>query len=468
MAAILRILLSFIVMDKRGALPHIKPMSADKPFSDTSNFGSRLSRYTGVGGAAVKLAGQKLFGQNVDPKEHAEALAVALGQFKGPLMKIGQILATIPQALPEEYSRALQSLQADAPSMGWSFVRRRMNTELGAGWESKFKNFPHEATNAASLGQVHKAELPDGRVVACKLQYPDMASAIDADLRQLKTMLSLYEMYDKAIKTDLVLEEIGERLREELDYKREARSASLYKEMLKDCPVVHVPTIVDALSTDRLITMEWLEGAKILSFKDAPIETRNTIAMNLFQAWYIPLYHFGIIHGDPHLGNYTVRPDLSINLLDFGCVRVFPPAFVGAVIDMYRALQTNDEARLVHAFEVWGFKNLSREMIDILSVWAKFLYGPLLEDKTRIIGEAKDGVYGKDTALNVHARLKEAGGVTIPKEFVFMDRAALGLGSVFIHLGSEVNWHQMFETMIAGFDENRLKTQQSTLLAQIG
>lgn len=446
-------------------------MSAEKPLSDQSTMGARLSRYAGVGGTVagmgVKLAGQKLFGQNVDPKEHAAALAAALGQFKGPLMKIGQILATIPQALPEEYAQALQGLQANAPAMGWNFVRRRMNTELGAGWEAKFKHFPHEATNAASLGQVHKAELPDGRVVACKLQYPDMASAIDADMRQLKTLLSLYEMYDKAIKTDLVLEEIGDRLREELDYKREARSARLYKEMLKNTPVVHVPGIVDALSTDRLITMDWLEGDKILNFKDAPIDTRNTIAMNLFQAWYVPLYHFGIIHGDPHLGNYTIRPDLSINLLDFGCVRVFPPKFVGAVIEMYRSLQTNDEARLVNAFEVWGFTGLSRQMIDILSVWARFLYGPLLDDKARVIGEAKDGVYGKDTAMNVHAMLKEAGGVIIPREFVFMDRAALGLGSVFIHLAAEVNWHRLFETMIADFDEKRLESQQSTLLHAI-
>lgn len=457
-------------MDNLGGLRQIRAMSLEKPLSDTSNLGSRLSRYVNVGGAVAglgaKLAGQKLFGQNIDQKEHAAALAAALGQFKGPLMKIGQILSTIPQALPEEYANAFRNLQADAPSMGWNFVRRRMNTELGAGWEAKFKDFPHEAHNAASLGQVHKAQLPDGRYVACKLQYPDMASAIDADLHQLKTLFSLYEVYDKSLKTDLVLEEIGDRLREELDYRREARNAKLYQTMLKNTPVVHVPDIVDELSTDRLITMEWLDGDKILNFKQAPIGDRNTIAMNLFQAWYVPLYHFGIIHGDPHLGNYTIRPDLSINLLDFGCVRVFPPQFVGAVIEMYRALQTNDEARLVHAFEVWGFTGLSREMIDTLAIWARFLYGPLLEDKSRVIGEAQDGIYGKETAMNVHARLKEAGTVTIPREFVFMDRAALGLGSVFIHLGAEVNWHQIFEAMIADFDENRLAQQQTTLLTE--
>lgn len=435
---------------------------------DAPGLGKTLSRYAGVGGTmaglAAKLAGERYFGLNIDREDHAADLTAALGGLKGPLMKIGQILATIPEALPEEYARAFQDLQANAPPMGWSFVRRRMNTELGLGWESKFADFPHVATNAASLGQVHKATLPDGRIVACKLQYPDMGSAIEADLRQLKTILSLYERYDKAVKTNLVLEEIGDRLREELDYKLEAHNVKLYRTMLKDVTGVHVPKVIDELSTDRLLTLEWLEGKHILDYKAAPLETRNAIALNLFRAWYVPLYHYGIIHGDPHLGNYTIRPDLSVNLLDFGCVRVFPPSFVTAVIELYRALQTNDEARLVNAFEIWGFKNLDRELIDILSTWAKFLYGPLLEDKKRVIGEAKGEMYGKATAMGVHARLRETGGVTIPREFVFMDRAALGLGSAFIHLAAEVNWHQLFEEMIEGFDQVSLTANQRNLL----
>lgn len=435
---------------------------------ETPSMGKTLSRYAGVGGTmaglAAKLAGERFFGLEIHRADHAADLTAALGGLKGPLMKIGQILSTIPEALPPEYARAFQDLQANAPPMGWSFVRRRMNTELGIGWEKKFADFPHEATNAASLGQVHKATLPDGRIVACKLQYPDMSSAIEADLRQLKTILSIYERYDKAVKTNLVLEEIGDRLREELDYKLEARNVKLYQAMLQDVAGVYVPNVVDELSTDRLLTLEWLDGRKILEFKEAPLETRNQIALNLFRAWYVPLYHYGIIHGDPHLGNYTIRDDLSINLLDFGCVRVFPPSFVTAVIELYRALQTNDEARLVHAFEIWGFSDLSRELIDILSTWARFLYGPLLDDQTRVIGEAKGKMYGAETAASVHARLKEAGGVTIPREFVFMDRAALGLGSVFIHLNAQVNWHQLFETMIDGFDPQKLAAQQARIL----
>ena len=136
-------------------------------------------------------------------------------------MKIGQILSTIPEALPPEYAKAFQSLQSNAPAMGWPFVRRRMKAELGDDWETYFQSFPQTAAAAASLGQVHKAVTRDGRVVACKLQYPDMRSAIDADLKQLKFVFSIYERYDKAISTRFIHDELSARLYEELDYELE-------------------------------------------------------------------------------------------------------------------------------------------------------------------------------------------------------------------------------------------------------
>ena len=413
-----------------------------------------------MAGLAARVAGEKFLGIKIERGKHAEDLMQAIGSLKGPLMKVGQILSTIPEALPPEYAKAMQQLQSNAPPMGWAFVRRRMRSELGADWESKFKNFEQEAAAAASLGQVHRATTLKGQKVACKLQYPDMQSAISADLNQLRLIFSLYEKYDKAIKTKNIYDELRARLTEELDYELEARHQKLYSYILRDEPNVHVPEIIDDLTTSRLLTSEWQDGEKILNFVDAPLETRNQLALNMFHAWYIPLYHYGVIHGDPHLGNYTVRKDLSINLLDFGCVRIFHPDFVGGVIDLYRALLTDDEALAVHSYETWGFKNLNREQIDILNIWAKFLYGPLMKDKADVIGEANGGVYGRETAQKVHKLLREAGGVSVPREFVFMDRAALGLGSVFIHLKAEINWHQIFNSMIADFDLKALEKRQ--------
>jgi predicted unusual protein kinase regulating ubiquinone biosynthesis (AarF/ABC1/UbiB family) len=431
-------------------------------------FGMKIKRYgqvgTAVAGLAAKLAGEKYFGQTILRDDHAGQLKDILGNLKGPLMKVGQILATIPEALPPEYAEAFQELQSNAPPMGWPFVRRRMKAELGADWQEKFLEFQQDAAAAASLGQVHKATLHDGRKVACKLQYPDMRSAIEADLAQLKLMFGVYETYDKTIKTKFIHEELSERLKEELDYRREARQMQMYRYILKDEASVHVPEIVDDLSTERLLTATWLQGDPILKYKDAPQETRNILAMNMFRAWYVPLYNYGIIHGDPHLGNYTVREDLGINLLDYGCVRVFPPEFVGGVIDLYDALLRNDNDLAVHAFETWGFKGLSQEQIDTLKIWANFLYGPILEDKIRPIGEVTNGIYGKETAEKVHKRLRELGSITVPKEFVFMDRAALGLGSVFLHLKAEINWYQVFNEMIKGFEIENLRTKQAQLI----
>lgn len=440
--------------------------------NDRDTTGKRITRYarvgTAMGGLAAKLAGEKMFGLNIDRDDHAGALRAALGNLRGPLMKVAQLLATIPEALPPEYARELQQLQANAPPMGWPFVKRRMQAELGADWQNKFQEFPRDATAAASLGQVHRAVANDGTVVACKLQYPDMDSAVEADLNQLKLMLSLYEAYDKAIQTKYILQEVGERLREELDYVREAKNCALYDYMLRDEKNVHVPHVITDLCGPRLLTTTWLEGRGIMTFKDAPQEVRNQLALNLFRAWYVPLYHYGVIHGDPHFGNYTVRDDHSINLLDFGCIRIFPKQFIQGIIDLYHALQKDDRDLAVKAYEAWGFKNLSNELIDTLNIWARFLYAAVLDDKARTIGKAEGQVYGRETAAEVYQKLRATGGVTIPREFVFMDRAALGLGSVFIHLQSKVNWHQIFNELIDGFSAAHMEKNQKAALKKVG
>src|ERR1700742_4079535 len=143
----------------------------------------RFARTSGaVGGIAARVAGERMFGIKTDRAAHAEDLKTILGGLKGPLMKVAQFLSTVPDALPAEYAAELAQLQSNAPAMGWNFVRRRMASELGPDWQSKFARFSQEASFAASLGQVHRAILPNGSEAACKLQYPDMASALEADL----------------------------------------------------------------------------------------------------------------------------------------------------------------------------------------------------------------------------------------------------------------------------------------------
>jgi len=439
---------------------------------EANSLSERIKRYakvsTSLTGFAAKLAGQYYLGQDMNSLTHAQDLKAVLGGLKGPIMKVAQLLSTIPDLLPAEYMTELAQLQAQAPPMGWHFVKRRMMAELGPNWQDKFLSFEQSASASASLGQVHKAIDHQGNVLACKLQYPDMTSIVEADLQQLKLLLKLYDAYDKAIQSNEIFTEISSRIREELDYMREGQHMQMFAQMLGSEQGVHIPEYESSLSSKRLLTMSWLEGRPLMQTKDRSLDQRNQIARHMFRAWYTPFYHYGIIHGDPHLGNYTVREDQSVNLLDFGCVRVFPASFVEGVLDLYQALLHNDKDLAVHAYKSWGFSNISKELMEVLDTWARFLYGPLMEDRVRPIEENHSGVYGKEVAAKVHAELRRIGGVKPPREFVFMDRAAIGLGSVFMHLRAELNWYQEFHKLIENFNTQTLLQRREQLFKNIG
>ena len=453
--------------------------------SEKNRFSARAARYArvgaNVGGVAARYAGRRILGGTPNRAGEASALASALGNLKGPLMKVAQLMATIPDLLPPEYAAELAKLQSEAPPMGWAFVKRRMQAELGPDWQQKFASFEHKPAAAASLGQVHRARSLNGAALACKLQYPDMQSAVEADLQQLHWLLAIRRRLDTAIDTSEIGKEISARVREELDYRREAKHVALYRIMLEGSEIVRVPRAWPELSTGRLLTLDWLEGTRMLAHKNDPLAVRNTLATAMFTAWWYPFSRYGVIHGDPHLGNYTVfdarvegrpRKNVSepagINLLDYGCIRIFPPQFVRGVVDLYHGLLHDDDELVVRAYETWGFRRLSRELIDTLNIWARFIYAPLLDDRVRTIA---DGVapaeYGRREAFRVHQALKKKGPVTVPREFVFMDRAAIGLGAVFLHLRAELNFYRLFNEAIEDFSTEKVAAEQARVLAAV-
>ena len=386
--------------------------------TEANRFSARAARYARVGanmgGVAARIAATRIFGLDRDRIRGAVDLAAALGGLKGPIMKVAQLMATVPDLLPPEYA----------------------------------------------------AELT-------KLQYPDMQSAVEADLQQLDWLFAIHRRMDPAIDTTEIAGEIGARIREELDYQREAKHVALYRAMLTSTPEVRVPRVWPAQSTRRLLTLDWLEGNKLLAHKSDDIAARNRIAVAMFKAWWQPFSRFGVIHGDPHLGNYTVfieggTPD-GINLLDYGCIRIFPSKFVGGVVDLYHGLLKGDEALVVHAYETWGFRRLSRQLVDTLNIWARFIYGPLLDDRERTIADGvKPSEYGRREAFRVHRALKEKGPVRVPREFVFMDRAAIGLGGVFLHLAARLNFHHLFSEAIEKFAIDRVAERQRAALEAAG
>jgi predicted unusual protein kinase regulating ubiquinone biosynthesis (AarF/ABC1/UbiB family) len=445
--------------------------------TERNRLSARAARYArvgaNVGGIAARIAGARVFGIDLDRGRNAMELAAALGGLKGPIMKVAQLMATVPDALPPEYAAELAKLQSQAPPMGWAFVKRRMIAELGLRWQEKFASFEHHPAAAASLGQVHRARSHDGSELACKLQYPDMQSAVEADLRQLDWIFAIHRRMDSAIDTTEIAKEIGARIREELDYRREAKHVALYRGMLDGIDLIRVPRPWPELSTGRLLTLDWLEGDRMLAHTGDAIEVRNRLATAMFSAWWLPFSRHGVIHGDPHLGNYTVferdgEPG-GINLLDYGCIRIFPPRFVGGVVDLYNGLRADNDDLIVRAYETWGFKQLTRDLIDTLNIWARFIYGPLMDDRVRTIADGvKPSEYGRRQAFLVHKALKEKGPVTVPREFVLMDRAAIGLGAVFLHLRAELNFYRLFNEAIADFSVERVTERQARALAAAG
>ena len=441
---------------------------------ERDRLGGRMARMAKVGaglsGAAATIGVNALRTGGGGEQRNAAALKHALGQIKGPLMKVAQIMATIPDLLPPEFATAFAELQTNAPAMGPGFVRRRMNAELGPQWPSRFASFDPAPSAAASLGQVHRAVSLTGAPLAVKLQYPDMQSAVESDLGQLRVLLGLGRRMLSSLDTREAVEEIAARLREELDYEREAKAMVLYRSFFAGRHDIQIPEPFSEISTGRLLTMGWLDGEGLRSLEAADQETRDRVAALLFDAWWTPFIHIGVIHGDPHLGNYSFADDgRRLNLLDFGCIRIFPPAFVGGVVKLFRAMCRGDLAGETEAYRMWGFRDLDEEMVRILGIWARFIYGPLLDDRVRTVADGvAPGEYGRSEAFQVKQALDARGPLIIPREFVFMDRAAIGLGSAFLRLGARQNWRRLFEAQLEGFSETALAERQSAALAAAG
>ena len=191
----------------------------------------------------------------------------------------------------------------------------------------------------------------------------------------------------------------------------------------------------------------------------------------MFKAWWYPFSRYGVIHGDPHLGNYTVFDGRWRAARASICSTTAASAFSRRVRrrrgrSLSRAC-SKATTRVVHAYETWGFQRFNRELIETLNIWARFIYGPLLDDRVRTIADGVEpSEYGRREAFRVHQALRQKGPVTVPREFVFMDRAAIGLGGVFLHLGAELNFYRLFNAAIEDFSIARVTERQADALAQ--
>ena len=263
----------------------------------------------------------------------AERYAELLGHSRGALMKAGQVMSMVPigGAVPAEFQAtwraALGRLRDDAPPMPPEVALEVLERELGPGWQSRFAEIDEEPLAAASIGQVHAARLVDGRAVAVKIQYPGVRETISADLRNTELLVAFLGLATGISKHRLHLDlrgvagEIGDRVLEELDYRREAASQTEFAELYRGHPFIHVPAVIEELSTTRVLTQELCVGRSFSEALEAGQDLRDRWADAIWRFVYGSHARFALSNADPHPGNYAFHDDGRVSFLDFGCVK---------------------------------------------------------------------------------------------------------------------------------------------------
>jgi predicted unusual protein kinase regulating ubiquinone biosynthesis (AarF/ABC1/UbiB family) len=302
--------------------------------------------------------------------EMAERLVIVLGSMRGAAMKLGQMLSLVGGMVPpearEDFNRKLAELNANAPAVPWVEMRGLVESQLGVPVERAFAEFDSVPVAAASIGQVYRARLHDGRAVAVKVQYPGIEAAVRADLKNFKLFLGMYARFAyEGLDAHSVATEIEDRVIEELDYANEARNTQEFADLYAGHPFFLVPNVIADLSTRQVLVTEWVEGAPLRSSYEAPLNERNRLAEILFRFYNGSVARYGLCNGDPHPGNTLVTPDGHVAFVDFGLVRRQPPDIQALSREALRGGAEGDGPGLKSALERLGFIVASHKIDDV-------------------------------------------------------------------------------------------------------
>jgi predicted unusual protein kinase regulating ubiquinone biosynthesis (AarF/ABC1/UbiB family) len=385
---------------------------------------------------------------------NAKRIVETMSELRGPLMKVGQLLSTHAEALPGQYGEILRSLQASAPPMSYATIKDVIELDLGATPEELFADFTHHAVAAASIGQVHKAKLRDGTPVAVKVQYPGADASVEGDVKNLKFGASMV----KNLLADLggnqrldftpLAEEIAEHLVQETDYCREAYNAKLLGRLFKNDPEIVVPRVHDKYSGLRVVTYDWIEGEDLdaaLKHEDEARRTRTIHQLN--HAFWHQMLRGGVLHADPHPGNYRILPDGRLALLDYGCVKVFDETFLTQFCEMVNARLDDDAPRLqrcMHALGLMDDPESPEELADMTQVANYFSIG-LLKDAPFDFGTYNYVQGAKELVLYFLSRRRVP---PAQKDFLFMTRVVLGYYEYFSRARANLNFRRMIEPYV--------------------
>jgi predicted unusual protein kinase regulating ubiquinone biosynthesis (AarF/ABC1/UbiB family) len=377
----------------------------------------------------------------------AEDVARELGQMKGVVMKAGQLLSFIVEALPEEAKAALASLQADAPPMAPELAEQVLREELGRPPARMFREWDPVPVAAASIGQVHRAVLADGRDVAVKVQYPGVGDAIGADLANAEVLYQLFSAFAlKSLDVRGLVDELRHRMGDELDYGKEAANQTHFARLFAGHPFIHVPSVVPELSTRRVLTSEWVGGQSWAAFEaSAPSDIRSTAAEVLFRFAQRSIYCHRVFNGDPHPGNYRFHPDGRVTFLDFGLVKRWTEAETDALWPVIDPLIDGDAVRTTELMVTAGFLQPDHGL-DPRQVWeyVSAPYRPYLTEEFTFtrqhVAEALSSVV--DVRGPNRAVIEK---LNLPPSFVILDRVVWGMSALLGRLEARNRWRGILD-----------------------
>jgi predicted unusual protein kinase regulating ubiquinone biosynthesis (AarF/ABC1/UbiB family) len=380
----------------------------------------------------------------------AEEVARALGNMKGFLMKLGQMASYVDESVPEPIRRALADLQQDAPPMAADLAASVVEQELGAPPDKVFLEWDAVPIAAASIGQVHRAITRDEVAVAVKVQYPGVDKAIQADLDNSDMFISLGSVMFPGSDTASLVQELRDRIGEELDYRQEALNQRMFADYYEGHPFIHIPAVVDPLSTGRVLTTELAVGARFSELDSWSQEERNLAAEAIDRFVFRSLYRMHAFNGDPHPGNYLFHGGGEVTFLDFGLVKRYTPAEITMLESMAKALVVDkDVPAYRRLLEEAGVLKPGADMSDERVVqYFGYFYEMVMEDReyTMTIEYASQAAarfmpFGEGS----FPEIRQFGN--LPPAFVVLQRINLGLTAVLGHLGATANWRRIAEEL---------------------
>lgn len=447
--------------DQPGPPPERGPEAAESGDLARSAWrrGARLASLPlGFAGRATVGLGKKLTGTPAEAvseemqRRAADQLFRVLGELKGGAMKFGQALSMFESALPEEvaapYRKHLSRLQDSAPPMPTSRVQSVLARELGGEWRSRFRSFEPRPAAAASIGQVHRAVWQDGRKVAVKVQYPGADEALRSDLKQLRRLSRVISPLVGGLDVEPLVDELTARIAEELDYTIEASSQHQAAVGFAGHPDFAVPEVI--AQTPRVIVTEWLDGVPMSRAEGFDEERRNRIALRYVRFLFAGPSTVGLLHADPHPGNFLILPDDRLGVVDFGLVARLPEGLPPAMGRILRIAQRGDAATVAAGLHEEGFVAADvdpSDLLDYLSPFVEPATVPEFQFTRDWMREQFQRVKDPSSSNGVAARLN------LPPTYLLIHRVWLGGIAVLSQLNARAPFASVLEEFLPGYAE---------------